>query len=178
MAKKPIERKPISDAQLRLELLKLFDSGQTGKTNAYEQLRTRFKMEKQRCCKMFAVVHEEWAKIKRETEAEQIQANTKEALKSGLKSKIERIGDLQNQITELKQKLIENKDFKYVVIGGRFQKKICEIDLSTRAYIHKTIKDIEAEINKMEGNYAPAKVAQTDSAGNDIPLSERPVKFS
>jgi hypothetical protein len=30
-----------------------------------------------------------------------------------------------------------------------------------------------AELNKMDGDYAPVKTAQTDSSGNDIPLNER-----
>lgn len=39
-------------------------------------------------------------------------------------------------------------------------------------------KNAIAELNKMDGSYAPSKIAQTDTKGNDIPLSERPVKFS
>jgi hypothetical protein len=165
--KKNIERTSISDAQLKDEFIKLFEAGNTDKGKCKEVLRSKYKLQEQRYYKSYAAALQGWQKLKEKAQIEQIHTNTAEALKSGLKSKTERISDIQSQIQELKQKLSDNKDFKYMVINGRVQKVVCEVDLSTRAYIHKTIKDLESEINKMEGNYAPTKVAQTDSAGND-----------
>ena len=51
-------------------------------------------------------------------------------------------------------------------------KKVFEIvTVREKPQDHTVIKAI-AELNKMEGDYAPAKIAQTDSAGNDISWNE------
>ena len=54
----------ISDAQLKQELFLLFEKGNTGKTNVYEQLRTRFNIMKQRVVNAYPLVLSEWQKIK------------------------------------------------------------------------------------------------------------------
>jgi hypothetical protein len=77
---------------------------------------------------------------------------TIEAAKNGLKTKTERVMILQNQVDEI---LIDLTDD--------------EISLTAKAYLRKTLKDIQAEISKIEGDYAPTKQALTDKDGNDIP---------
>lgn len=143
--KNTIERKSISDAQLNAELIKLFEAGNTDKGKCREVLGSLYKMQVQRFYKLFNAALLDWQDLKQKATTEQIQANTVDALKQGLKSKIERIADIQNQIIELKQKLEANQDFKYMVIGGKVQKVVCEIDLATRGYIHKTIRDLERD---------------------------------
>lgn len=49
--------------------------------------------------------------------------------------------------------------------------------LQKKVKITDKVKALDS-IRSMLGYVAPTKVAQTDKDGNDIPLSERPVKFS
>lgn len=55
---------------------------------------------------------------------------------------------------------------KYYVVGGKLVKRLVEPD-------HTDVKGAIAELNKMQGDYMPKKIATTDTAGNDIeqPLS-------
>lgn len=171
-------KKNISEPQLKAELIKLFESGHTAKANSYELLRTRFKIGKQRCLKAYDTALSDWQKLKEKAQSEQIHTNTTEALKSGLKSKTERIHDIQNQISELKEKLADNQDFKYMIVAGKVQKVVCEIDLSTRAYLHKTIKELESEISKMQGDYTSTKVEVSGKNGKPIETKNYNVSLS
>lgn len=140
-----MEKTTISDAQLKDELLKLFESGNTAKTNLYELLRTKYKLEKQRCLKTFDIVYKEWSEIKAKAQDVQIQANAKEGLKSGLKSKIERMLDLQS--------ILELGTYEETIIDSKTLKEV--------TYIRKLkpleIKALHAELSLMGGDYAPAK---------------------
>lgn len=94
------EKKTISDAQLKNELFKLFESGNTDNTNIYEQIRTRFKIAKERHVKFYHSTLAEWQEMKDKATNEQVQANQSEALKSGLKSKIEWVAILQKELDD------------------------------------------------------------------------------
>jgi len=84
-------KKTISEPQLVLELKKLFESGNTSKTNSYELLRTKYRIAKNRCLKAFDIALNEWQEIKNKTTAESIEANQKEVLKTANLTKIDRI---------------------------------------------------------------------------------------
>jgi hypothetical protein len=72
------------------------------------------------------------------------------ATKNGLKTKIERLMILQAQVDailmDLKRDELppENKDY-------------LQLSPMDKAYLRKTLKDIQAEISKIEGDYAPAQ---------------------
>lgn len=83
---------------------------------------------------------------KRITERQRVVEDTKtqeavEAAKKGIKTKNERLLILQAQVDELLIDLTED-----------------EISLTDKAYLRKTLKEIQAEISKMEGDYAPSKM--------------------
>ena len=84
-------KKTISEPQLVLELKKLFESGNTSKTNSYELLRTKYRIAKDRCLKTFDIALNEWQEIKNKTTDESIEANQKEVLKTANLTKIDRI---------------------------------------------------------------------------------------
>lgn len=78
-----------------------------------------------------------------------------EARKKAVMSKQERLETLTKIAKgELKVK-------RPFIIGGRIMEYPSEPDAMER-------KAAIAEMNKMEGDYAPSKVAQTDSKGNDV----------
>ena len=82
---------------------------------------------------------------------------TIKAARNGLKSKLERVLLLQDQIDELLLDL-ENSGNK--------------VSITDKAYLRKTIKDIQAEISKIEGDYAPNK--KEVSANMDLSISNLP----
>jgi hypothetical protein len=99
-----------------------------------------------------------------------------EAAKTGLKSKLEKQLHIQKEIDGIQSDIDRGILEDYVILGGKLQtvKKI--MNAETKAYLRKTMKDLYAELNKMEGDYAPTKVANTDKDGNDVaPLSEKQV---
>jgi len=96
---------------------------------------------------------------------------TKEAAKNGLKSKFERLMILQNQCEKIEQELEANVSTDYVVLSGKLQKVVKEISVTDRAYLRKILKDIQAEISKIEGDYAAEKIIST------ISLADQPIVF-
>ena len=157
---KEIIKKTISDAQLKNELIKLFESGNTSKTNLYELIRTTYKIGKQRCLNMFDTAYLEWQKTKEQATKEQIQANAVEGLKIGLKSKLERQLEIQAEIMDLQQKLINNTtkdvfiDFKKGV-PKNYERNLTPGEI---AQYKRTIAILNVELSKMAGDYAPSKV--------------------
>jgi ATP-dependent Lon protease len=95
---------------------------------------------------------EKLRKLAEQTAADTLVQETIEAVKTGLKTKQERLLILQGQVDAI---LTDLKDEK--------------LKATEKAYLRKTLKDIQAEISKIEGDYAPEKKALTDSQGNDIP---------
>lgn len=103
------------------------------------------------------VLQQERAEI-RQKEVERVNVSAaREAAKNGLKSKTERVMLLQKQIDGIEEDLQAGILVDYVVIGGKVQKVNKEMNAETKAYLRKTIKDIQAEISKIEGDYAPEK---------------------
>lgn len=78
-----------------------------------------------------------------------------EAAKLGLKSRRERQLLLQKHIEAIEMELEANVDPEYLVINGKPQKINKEISVRDKAHMRKTIKELQAEISKMEGDYAP-----------------------
>lgn len=144
------KRKNISDAQLKAELMKLFESGNTGmwgQSGTYGKIRERFTAAKDRFKKMYDIALKEWQELKEKATSEQVQANTIEQLKMAVMSKQERL----EYLTKIAK--AEIKVIKPFVISGKIMEYRMEPDATER------MKAI-AEINKMEGDYAPLKTEQ------------------
>jgi predicted nucleic acid-binding Zn-ribbon protein len=82
-----------------------------------------------------------------------------ESVRNGLKSKNERMDNIQKQIDELnsilesgktKDAIIDEKTLSYLDI----ERSLTAIEKAT---LMKTIKDLNAELNKMDGSYAPTQ---------------------
>lgn len=93
----------------------------------------------------------------------------RESLK-GVKTRHERILILQDEIEAIRAELKRGKDIGFVIVNGKKKKVVKSIDLSTRAYLRRTIKELQAEISKIEGDYAPEKreLEVTTPIENDI----------
>lgn len=80
---------------------------------------------------------------------------TKEAVKNGIRTKNERIIILQREVDKIILELEANVTVDYVFIRGKYTRKEKEISVTDRAYLRKTLKDLQSEISKIEGDYAP-----------------------
>lgn len=158
---KPHIKKSISDPQLKDELIKLFESGRTAKVNSYELLRTRFKIGKQRCLQAYDMALTEWQITKQKAQEEQIHSNAVDSLKRAYMSKQERLEFLDNIA---KGNIKIKQPF---VIGGKIMEYPSEPTAAER------LKAI-AEMNKMEGDYAPQKTELTGANGKDL-IPDRPI---
>ncbi len=94
-----------------------------------------------------------------------------EALEKGLKSKIERQLDLQNEIIDLQTRLLDGTTKeKYVKNDGseaEFERGLTPTEI---ANYKKVIVMLNAELSKMAGEYAPAKTENrnVDKNGDDV----------
>lgn len=161
-------KKSISDAHLKSVIRRELSNGNTTKTNCYELLRTKFRLTKSTFLKKFDEVHSEWAKLKDKGESDGIVEAVREAAKNGLKSKLEKQLHIQKQIDDTQSDIDRGILEEYVVVGGKLQIVNKIMNAETKAFLRKTIKDLYAELNKMDGDYAPTKIANTDKEGNDV----------
>ncbi len=94
----------------------------------------------------------------------------KDALKSGLKSKLEKQLSLQKQIEEI-EKILEDGETPDTIVDVKtvssfdITRKITAIE---RSHLMKTLRELTAELNKMAGDYAATKQDITTN-GKDLP---------
>ena len=148
----------ISEAQLKIELIKLFESGNSAKTELLGIFRNKYKIGTDRFLREFDKAFIEWQNTKEKAIYEQIYTNQKEFLKSGLKSKLERQLELQAML-----------DMNYLTkeVVGIYQG---EVIFTERPLTPSEIKNIHVELSKMDGSYVPTKIAETDVSGKDRKL--------
>lgn len=75
----------------------------------------------------------------------------------GIKTREERLWDLQLDLDRISEQLKTGKDKRYISKDGKIESIDVDIDLQTSAYLHRTAKELRAEISKIEGDYAPEK---------------------
>lgn len=172
-------RVKITDSQLKSEILKFLNSGNGSKSNFYEQARTKFKLEKQRTLRMFDIVHADWSKLKEKTENEALVESVREAQKTCLKSKLEKQIHLQKQIDAIQNDIDRGILEEYVTVSGKLQVVYKIMNAESKAYLRKIMKELYAELNKMEGDYAPAKIEHSGNISNEpINSDERKLRIS
>lgn len=95
-------------------------------------------------------------KVQKEKEAVSI-AVEKEAIKKGLKTKIDRLLLLQEQIMQIEGELDKGECEDFKMIGGKAVKIIRPLLPLEKTAMRRNIKELQAEISKIEGDYATAK---------------------
>ena len=109
--------------------------------------------------------HQEYQKQAQQVKLKQSLATEKEAVKNGLKTKIDRITILQNQISNLLERLekgthpqeVRNHDGKI----QRYERTLTPSEIT--AY-NRAIRELQSEISKMEGDYI--NVNQVELSGS------------
>lgn len=78
-------------------------------------------------------------------------------VESGVKIKIQRVLELQKQIESLELELEKDIMVVHTFSDGEIIVRERKLNALEKASLHKTIKEIRAEISKIEGDYAPIK---------------------
>lgn len=93
-------------------------------------------------------------------------------LKQGLKHKDERVAEKQKDVESLRQSVYNGFTNDYYISNGEHVLYVRPMTEVEKATILKRASEIEAEISKIESDYAPTKVANTDSDGKDKPTQK------
>lgn len=158
------ERVPIKDEALKLVLNVHFEKGETAPTNLYELLRTKYKFGKQRFFKIANDALTEWSSLKKKAQNEQITQLEKEAVKEAVMSRVER----QKILTQIARGEIPLR--KAMVVDGIIEYIDIVPDWMDR-------KQSIAELNKMEGDYAPTKTELSTDPKNPF-ITQTNVSYS
>ena len=95
-------------------------------------------------------------KVQKEKEAVSIEVE-KEAIKKGLKTKIERLLILQNEVDKIIREIENGYCMDKIVLDGIptcIMRPLRPMEISA---MRKNIKELQAEISKIEGDYATAR---------------------
>lgn len=110
-----------------------------------------------------------------QTEKERVSIEVeKEAVKQGLKTKIDRLFVLQEQVEQIQKELEANECEDIKIIKGepkKFKRSLLPME---KASMRKTLKELQSEISKIEGDYAPIK---QDHTTNGEAIGERTITF-
>ncbi len=99
----------------------------------------------------------ELRKLAEKTASDTLVAQTKKAVEQGLKSKTERLLYLQRQIEDSQADIDKGIKTDYVVISGKVKKISKDLTPLDKATIRRVIRELQSEISKIEGDYAPVK---------------------
>lgn len=81
-----------------------------------------------------------------------------QAAKNGLKSKHERLMTLQRQVDATESELNDGRTKETVIRGGKGVSIDRDFTVLERAQLRRTLKDLQSEISKIEGDYAATKI--------------------
>ena len=139
------KQKISSEAQWKSLVYDYLTNGNRGKSNFYELLRTSHKCEKSNTLKQYDIYEAEYDLTLNKGKDDIILESEKERLKSAILTKFERM--------EIASNIARGKAWKsgnvMVVPNASDRMKACDY------------------LSKIDGDYAPTKVAETDVNGND-----------
>lgn len=160
--KKAIKRTKLSNSQLKSEILALFNTGFTGKTELFGIIRIKYTLARDRYFKMYDECYLGWGKTKEIADNEATVSAATESARKGLKSKLEKQINLQNEINQIDSQLSGEVISSYIV-GNKVHESHDEagnFNLPIQVQNDLRVKKLQytAELNKMEGDYQPNKV--------------------
>ena len=121
---------------------------------------TKFNLSKPTFSKYWKIANETYSKYIEERQTQISEATTNETistLSNGLKTKSERLLNLQKQIENLETELRNNVMHVHAFSMGEMVIGTREMNSLEKAKIADTIKGLQSEISKIEGDYAPTK---------------------
>jgi hypothetical protein len=101
------------------------------------------------------------ASLRQQALANTITQQTASAAQKGLKSKTDRVLLLQEQIDDCLKELNGGEDQKnYSIVGGRLLNIKNQLTVEQKVALRRCIREYQAEISKIEGDYAPMKTEE------------------
>ena len=170
------KRNKLSDSQLKTEIIAVFNSGISGKMEVFGTIRNKFTCARDRFTEMYNTCYSEWSKIKEQASSDATVQAADKAAKIGLKSKLQKQIELQNEVDYIDKQIRGEVKFTFVV-GNKVMKshnmdngtEIFMLPVQVQNNLRAQKLQYMAELNKMDGDYAPTKVAQTNKDGEDLP---------
>lgn len=167
---KGTKRNKLSDSKLKSEIIAIFNSGITGKMEVFGTIRKSFTIARDRFTANYNTCYSEWGRIKEDADKKATAQGAEEAATIGLKSKSEKAMGLQAEIENIDNQLSGKTKCNFVV-GNKIMKSHNDDVFMLPVQIHNQLRDRKlqytAELNKMEGDYAPFKMAKTKVNGDD-----------
>ena len=151
-------------------ILTELNKGEVSFERVFELMLTKFNLSRPTFAKYWKIASAKYSDTQKEAldnMAGIIAKSKEDALKMGLKSKIDRLLSLQKQENALNDELNAGIMIVHTFVDGVICQGERPMNSLERASIHKTIKEIRSEISKIEGDYAPTKTAITDTEGKD-----------
>lgn len=154
--------------ELRFKLIECFESGITTFGNCWEHIGTTYAVRKQRVNEMYNECYPQFAKEKEKKTNETLHQNIPGVLEIAHKTAIHMVVSIEKQIEDLKNELIIGITKVHTFVDGVICIGERPMNSNERANIHKVIKELKSEINKIRSYYAPTKLANTTAAGDDV----------
>ena len=130
------------------------------KTNFYELLSTKYSVHKARALQLHDIYYPEWAKLNQKGINEGTVTNGEAQAKKGLKSRTDRIMQLQNEIEHMESQLRGDVEFTFIVgnsIKTSHTSGVFILPVQVQNEIRREIRAHNSEISRLEGDYAATK---------------------
>ena len=131
------------------------------KSNFYELLQTKYTCTKAYTLKWWDIYYNKHITATNEALTDAVVTEKVKAFEMGLKSKTQRLIELQKQYNEIDVILENGITDAHTFANGELITGIRPLNALEIAKLHLTIKEIRAEISKIEGDYATSKIDLT-----------------
>lgn len=172
--KKTTQKQRISDQLFRKLLFDYCNRGEPQahlKTNFFALLKTRYSINKTRSLKLHDEYYPLWAELSAKQTDAIIKKQTARDVGLCLASKEAMINFYQAQVETFQKQLIGEVKFNYNIGNRIFQshnsKNEFTVPVQITNEIRKLMREYLIDISRMQGFYAPLKIAQTDVKGED-----------
>jgi|688.fasta_scaffold384667_2 hypothetical protein len=143
------------------------EKGNVSFERVFELIVTKFNLSRPTFSKYWKLANEAY-KLKRDTIKKSIIEETiqieKEVVKTIISNKLERLEIYHNQIINCIKELTHG--FTEEMKNGELFSR--PLTISEKALLRKTIKDLQSEISKIEGDYATSKLEMSFNVGLDM----------
>lgn len=149
--------------ELLFDELNKGSSVSTKKTNFYELLRTKYSVSKQNALSYYDKAYLEWTGLRNidKEYKSSFKKETNAKIKTGIKTKIDRLLIYQKQVNKI-NRILDGKENATFILNGKVTNSLDKkgtliLPIQIIVTLQKTLKDLQSEISKIEGDYAPNK---------------------
>lgn len=173
------QQTPTPKPRITNEMFKkhLFDNLNTGLPFAHQQtafwrhLQTSYKIDKGRSATLHKRFYKQWCTLNQTVIEKELAAQTKSETRCNLETRADMIAFYEAEILRMDRQLHGDLPFTFIVNGRLMHshnKDVFVCPIQVQNDLRRTVLTYTTEINKLAGSYAPTKIAQTDTYGNDV----------